>query len=286
MLTTPTRTILHLSDTHILPSADDRSHGVDTMQTLRSAVGRVIQSAVKPDAIVVSGDLANAGELDSYQRLRSVLDEMRDYFGVPVLPAMGNHDKRAAFREALLGEPPSDAPYDNVAWVGGLRVVVLDSTVPGFPYGELEVAQLAWLKNVLAEPASEGTLVVLHHPPIPDPVPVINLLLLRNADALAAAIENSDVLAVLTGHAHHPIAGMFAGRLCFSAPATAYTVDALVADNRLRGVEGPGFGLVQIYDRTVVGSAIHLPADARELYEEQIDEEVLRRWGVVASGLR
>ena len=42
-----------------------------------------------PDAIIVSGDLANGGELDSYRRLRAVLDDARDRFGVPVLAGDG-----------------------------------------------------------------------------------------------------------------------------------------------------------------------------------------------------
>jgi Icc protein len=267
MLTTPTRTIVHLSDTHILPTADDRLHGVDTLANLRLALARLEDQEFRPDAILVSGDLANGGELDSYQRLRLVLDEARASFGVPVLPAMGNHDKRGPFREGLLGQAASSDPYHYVAWIGGLRVIVLDSTVPGAPYGELDEPQLAWLRAELQTPAAEGSVVVLHHPPIPGPVPLINTLLLRNADALAQSIGGSDVLAVLAGHAHHAIAGSFAGVLCFAAPATAYTVDPVAHGAGFRGVQGSGFGLVHLYGRTAVASAVVMPSDGAELYE-------------------
>ena len=71
---TPTHTILHLSDTHILPTDEDRLHGVDTMANLRLALDSVAEHGATPDAILISGDLANGGELESYGRLRGVLD--------------------------------------------------------------------------------------------------------------------------------------------------------------------------------------------------------------------
>jgi 3',5'-cyclic AMP phosphodiesterase CpdA len=274
----PTRTILHLSDTHILPTDDDRLHGVDTMANLRRALDNVTEHGLSPDAILISGDLANSGELESYRRLRGVLDDARARFGVPVLTVMGNHDARASLREGLLGESPSDDPYHYVAWVGGLRVVVLDSTVPGAAHGELGQPQLEWLRAELVQPAPEGTLVVLHHPPIPGPVPIINYLVLQNPEALADAIQGSDVLAVLAGHAHHPICGAFAGVLCFAAPATAYTVDPLAGAATLRGIAGPGFGLVHLYGRTAVASAVALTSDAQELYTHELSPEVISQW--------
>jgi Icc protein len=276
--TNPTRTILHLSDTHILPTDDERLHGVDTMANLRVCLDNVAQHAATPDAIVVSGDLANGGELESYLRLRGVLDEARTRFGVPVLQVMGNHDARAAFRQGLLGEPASDEPYCYVTWIGDLRVIVLDSTVPGAAHGELDQPQLKWLRAQLVDPAPEGTLVVLHHPPIPGPVPIINHLILQNPQALADVIQGSDVLAVLAGHAHHPISGAFAGVLCFAAPATAYTVDALAGGSTIRGVDGPGFGLVHLYGRTAVASAVAVSSGQRELYRHEVSPEVISRW--------
>jgi 3',5'-cyclic AMP phosphodiesterase CpdA len=275
---TPTHTILHLSDTHILPTDEDRLHGVDTMANLRLALDSVAEHGATPDAILISGDLANGGELESYRRLRGVLDAAKARFGVPVLPVMGNHDARGPFREGLLGEPASDDPYCYVTWLGDLRVIVLDSTVPGAAHGELDSAQLDWLRAELVEPAPDGTLVVLHHPPIPGPVPIINFLVLQNPEALADVIQGSDVLTVLAGHAHHPISGAFAGVLCFAAPATAYTVDPLAGGSSIRGIEGPGFGLLHLYGRTAVASAVALTSDPRALYVHDVSPEVISRW--------
>jgi 3',5'-cyclic-AMP phosphodiesterase len=284
LLETPTRTLVHLSDTHILPTPDDRLYGsVDTLANLRDVLDRIAAANLRPDAIIVSGDLANGGEEDSYRRLRLVLDAARERFGAPLFVAMGNHDARGPMRVGLLNEPASDEPYDYVGWVDDLRIVVLDSSVPGSAAGDLDAGQLAWLRSVLSETAAEGTLIVLHHPPMFGPVPVINALVLRNPEALADAIRDTDVIGVLAGHAHHPIVGSLAGVPCFAAPATAYTVDPLTAGMMLRGVEGPGFGVVHLYSRAMVASAVALPTTQRELYQHELSEEVVRRWTGLAA---
>src|SRR5439155_243446 len=80
--------------------------------------------------------------------------------GAQVVWVMGNHDERGAYSQALFGEA-SDAPQDAVYDVNGLRIVSLDSTVPGYHHGELSAEQLAWLADVLADPAPHGPLLAL-----------------------------------------------------------------------------------------------------------------------------
>ena len=89
---------------------------------------------------------------------------------------MGNHDERAAYARGLfdrdlgdhdeLAVPAQDAVYD----VGGLRIVALDTSVPRYHHGELSDEQLDWLADVLTTPAEHGTVLALHHPPIPVPM--------------------------------------------------------------------------------------------------------------------
>ena len=80
---------------------------------------------------------------------------------------MGNHDNRAELRRLLLDEAPSMAPLDRVSMIDGLRIITLDTSVPGHHYGEITAAQLDWLADELATPAPDGTILALHHPPIP-----------------------------------------------------------------------------------------------------------------------
>jgi Icc protein len=47
-------------------------------------------------------------------------------------------------------------PMDRVHNIAGLRVIVLDTSVPGYHHGEISRAQLDWLATTLAEPAPFG----------------------------------------------------------------------------------------------------------------------------------
>jgi Icc protein len=129
------RTLVHLSDTHILPTDDERLQGVDTLRNVRDVLQLVVDSGLRPDALIVSGDLANSGELDSYHRLRSELSACAERLGAELVVAMGNHDARPAFRQGMFDELPTEEPVEYVRWIGGLRVIVMDSTVPGAAYG-------------------------------------------------------------------------------------------------------------------------------------------------------
>lgn len=255
------RTLLHLSDTHILTNDDDRLHGADTLQNLRTALARFDTSGVVLDGVVISGDLADSGDVLGYRRLRSVLDPWLARLGVPMVPAMGNHDRRAAFRQVMLDGAPTDDPVDYVAWIGGLRIIALDCTVPGAPHGETRPEQLAWLRAELATPAAEGTVLVFHHPPTIEPGAQAHMIRLRGADQLEATVRNTDVLAVLAGHVHHPIAGPFGTAFCSAAPAIAYTVDPLaLAAGTLQGIPGTGFNLVRIAEGRAVASTMIVSA--------------------------
>jgi 3',5'-cyclic-AMP phosphodiesterase len=272
------RTLVHVSDTHILPTPADRLQGVDTLQTLEQVLEYVASSGVRPDALVVSGDLANHGELDSYRRLRPLLERCASSLSAQLVVAMGNHDARPGFREGMLDQSPSDEPVEYTRWIGGLRVIVLDSTVPGAAYGEVRADQLDWLRAELESPAEEGTVLVLHHPPVPDSTPMAGLLTLHGAAELEATIRGSDVVGVLAGHAHHAIATAFGGVLCYAAPATAYSVDPLLLEHRtLRGVEGSGFGLARVFDGQMVTLTVAMPSDGRETYRHELDDKVLSR---------
>ncbi|MBV8717761.1 MAG: phosphodiesterase [Chloroflexi bacterium] len=272
------RTLVHISDTHILPTPADRLQGVDTLQTLERVLEYVSSSGVRPDAVVVSGDLANHGEMDSYRRLRPVLERFASSLSAELVIGMGNHDARGPFREGMLDQAPSDEPVEYVRWIGGLRVIVLDSTVSGAAYGEVRADQMDWLAAELTTSATEGTVLVLHHPPVPDSTPLAGLLTLHGAAELAAVIRGTDVVGVLAGHAHHAIATAFGGVLCYAAPATAYTVDPLLLEQRtLRGVEGSGFGLVRIFEGQMVSLTVALPSEGRQTYHHELDDRVLNR---------
>jgi 3',5'-cyclic AMP phosphodiesterase CpdA len=252
----PRHVIVHLSDTHLLGGARSLYGLVDTDSTLLRALAQLERSRMRPEAIVITGDLTDLAEPDAYARLRSIVEPAAERMESRVVWVMGNHDERRAFSAGLLGAE-SEEPQDRVEMVGGLRIVALDTSVPGFHHGELSESQLGWLRGILAEPAVDGTLLALHHPPLPTPVEIMAILELRDQHRLADVIRGTDVRAILAGHMHYGSHGTFAGVPVAVAAATCYTIDSSAEAGSLLGIDGgQAFNLVEIYDDTVVHTIV------------------------------
>lgn len=175
---------IHLTDTHFLPGPDDRLHGIDPAANLRRAIARIRAMAVTPACIVISGDLSNDGESASYHHLRAALAELDATFGVPLLLALGNHDRRVPFRRIILGEANAADESERHYYsrrIGDIGFIVLDSLDTGAIGGLLGAEQLAWLDNELREPAPGGTVVIVHHPILPRGLPRADDYLLADA---------------------------------------------------------------------------------------------------------
>jgi len=256
----PVATLVQLSDIHML--AEGLLHDVvDPMAHLESALASVASAGVPITALVLSGDITDGGAPEAYARVRDVVEPAARRLGARVIPVMGNHDERGAFRAALLPEDPSVdplAPCDQVHRLGGLRVVVVDSTTPGVHGGELTDAQLHRLADELAVPAPEGTVLVLHHPPVPSPMPTMREVGLARPDRLAEVIAGTDVRMVLCGHDHHASCGALAGIPVWIGPATSYRADVFPPPGCFRGVTGSAFTRVDLYPDSAVATAVPL----------------------------
>lgn len=270
----PRHFILHLSDTHLLAGPDPLYGAVDSRANLISLFERLAEAERKPEAIVFTGDLTDKGEPEAYDELRSIVEPAAEQMGAKVIWVMGNHDKRQHFKERLLDEAPDMAPMDRVYEVNGLRIVTLDSTVPGYHHGELSDAQLAWLRSVLSTPAPEGTILALHHPPVPSVQDLTVLVELRHQRDLAAALEGSDVRAVIAGHLHYSTFTTFAGIPVSVASATCYTQDLATPGTRGQDA-GQGFNMIHVYEDSVVHSVV--PLEESSTVGERVDETETRR---------
>jgi 3',5'-cyclic AMP phosphodiesterase CpdA len=253
------KVIVQISDTHI--TAEGALHGaVDTLENLATILAAVEALGTPPDLLLFSGDLADKGEVEAYRRFRTTVEPFAARMAVPALYLPGNHDHRATFRIQLLDAEESDEVADQVVWCGGLRVIALDSTVLGAHHGELDDDQLAWLEDELVEPAPLGTIVALHHPPIPGPSAFLNTLTLRNPERLGKVIAGTDVTLVTAGHAHHASCGALAGVPVWVATASAYQMDVLEAtSSALRGTVGSAFTWIDATAEGAVATHVAMP---------------------------
>jgi Icc protein len=255
----PDHFLLHLSDTHLLARGGRLYDRVNSERHLRELFDELQASGGRPEAIVFTGDLADKGEPDAYDALRAIVEPAAGRLGAQVIWVMGNHDERASFRKHLFGEVPTTNPIDRVYDIGGLRIITLDSTVPGHHHGEVTSAQLDWLAEELSYSAPHGTILAMHHPPLPSVLDLAVSVELRDQPSLAEVLEGSDVRSILAGHLHYSSTGMFAGIPVSVASATCYTQDLNVPVGGTRGRDGArAFNLVHVYANTVLHSVVPL----------------------------
>ncbi|MFI6870333.1 phosphodiesterase [Nocardia sp. NPDC050406] len=204
--------LAHLSDTHFNTRGRSSERAERVMAFLADLPTR-------PDAILVSGDIADEGSAEEYAQARSVLLDA----DLPVLILPGNHDDRALMREVLFGQEPSRQPINQVHRVKGLTLAMLDSSIPGKGEGALDELTYTWLTDLLAAtPAEDSVVLAMHHPPVPIHSTVVDPIRLTNPERLAEIVAGDDrVVGVLTGHAHVPITTVFAGKPLAVAPSVA-----------------------------------------------------------------
>jgi len=277
--------IAHVSDTHLLAGGRPLYGEVNTIEHLGQALEQLERSSAKPQAIVFTGDLADLGEPDAYIRLRELVEPIAARMGAQVIWVMGNHDERPEYSRLLFDEE-SAAPQDRVYDIDGLRIISFDTTVPGYHHGAITDDQLDWLADVLASPAPHGTLLAVHHPPIPTPMlEAMGMLELQDQPKLAEVLRGTDVRAILAGHLHYSTHSTFAGIPVSVASATCYTLDLSAKDRLLSGVDfGQSVNVVHVYDEQLVHSIIPVgdttevsgfPAEAWPQIEAMTPEERL-----------
>lgn len=256
----PTCTLVQLTDLHIVAADEEHPGGVDTAAVLQQALQAVEDAAIAPAALVLTGDLTEHGRPAQYRRLRAIVEPVATRLGAPLVYAAGNHDERAALRQHLLGTPPSAAPLDHVTRVGDLRIVVLDSTVPGHAHGALAPGQLEWLRAALAGPAPAGTVLALHHPPLPSAAPLAAAVpLLRRAE-LADAVTGTDVRLVLAGHTHVVSAGTLGGVPVWTGGPLATTLDPFAPGAALHGLATPSVSRIDLFAEDLITTSVPIGA--------------------------
>lgn len=265
------RLVVQLSDLHIVPEGEQLHGRVDTTQVVADIFESLEVLDTHVDAVLLTGDLADSADPPSYRRLRSLVEPAAERLGTELVYVMGNHDARPAFRHELLGLPATEEPVDRVAWAGGLRIVALDSTVPGEHHGELDDAQLAWLAAELETPAPLGTIVAVHHPPVFSPVPLLQRLTLLEPERLTAVLDGTDALLVVAGHTHHVTTGLLGRVPVWVATATAYQSDVTAPGRVFRGQLGNAFTRIDVVDGQAYPTLVPLSGGTLPLYELDTD---------------
>ncbi|WP_326720084.1 MULTISPECIES: phosphodiesterase [unclassified Streptomyces] len=211
--------LAHISDLHL----DGTERATERAERVRD---RLWGLPGKVDALLVTGDIADHGTEAEYEEAARLLGLRDSTAPFPVLTCPGNHDNRAPYRKALLGEPAADGPVNSVHVFDDAAVLMCDSSIPGRDEGELDEETYAWIEATLDELNGDvPALLAFHHPPVALHHPLPDAYQLRRPRSLAALLERRpEVAGLITGHAHTPAATSFAGRPLVVGPGVTWTL--------------------------------------------------------------
>ncbi len=236
--------LCQISDPHIVPEGTLAYGRVDTGRMLQRCVSKILALPRLPDAVVATGDLTDHGTVEEYERLAELLAPLR----MPLYLVVGNHDDPRALQSVFpqhtyLTGDDGFAQYTVDDFE--VRLIVLDTTVPGAPGGELCDRRLQWLDRTLGE-SDRPTIIAQHHPPFVTGISSMDRMGLTDSAAEAAVIvRHRHVQCIISGHYHRTIQGRFAGTVASVCPSTAHqlTLD-LAPDADIRFTfEPPAFQL-------------------------------------------
>jgi 3',5'-cyclic-AMP phosphodiesterase len=226
--------------------------GCDPVAALSAAVESVLALRPRPDAVLVSGDLAEHAADEEYDLVRELLAPI----DAPIHVLAGNHDDRAALRRHFELPGVNSEPVQYAVECGPLRLVVLDTTRPGEDRGALDEERLSWLDAELGAAPEAPTMLAMHHPPLVTGLPSLDGIGLPAEDrrALAEVVErHRQVRRLVAGHMHRAITGVLAGCAVLAVPSTYMQarLDFLAQD--LHTVPEPaGFAVHALLDGEVI----------------------------------
>lgn len=252
----PTHILAHLSDPHLLADGSLLHGRIDTVDNLRRCLERVEGSGERIDALVLAGDLTDTADPAAYELLRELVEPVARRLGAQIVWTGGNHDERGPLARELFGADTTD-PQDSMIAVRGLRVIAVDTALPGRHDGGLSDEQFAWLASQLEIPAEHGTILVMHHPPIVYRSQWMQLLDFGQVDRLRQTLASSDVRAILSGHLHVPTFGLLGTTPVLVAGGVSYADDAGAPRDQLMAVDGPqSWNLVEVHADQVVATVV------------------------------
>jgi 3',5'-cyclic AMP phosphodiesterase CpdA len=232
--------IAQITDTHISTPGSVNDRYFRTPEHLERADAHLNRLAPRPDVVLATGDLVERGEPAEYTRLRSIVDRL----AMPLYVIPGNHDAREPLARAFAdrGYLPQDGGflhYTVEPWP--VRLIGLDTLLPGQPGGRLCAERLGWLDARLGEAPRRPTVVFMHHPPFVTGMQAMDEMGLEGKAALADVIRaHPQVERVVCGHVHRPMTRRFAGTVATTCPATAHQLALeLVPARRLSVIMEP-----------------------------------------------
>ncbi len=213
--------IAQITDLHVDTDDGFMRSFVDANAKLSAAIDYLETRALRPDVVLATGDLTNDGGTAQY----TILNDLLQALTIPAYLVPGNHDEREGFRSVFADRPwmPASGPIDYVIDDYPIRLIGMDTTVPGRHDGRLEPDQLAWLDAQLVTAPDKPTLLFLHHPPFLTNLWMFDAIRLEGGGDLRAVVErHPQVAQIVAGHVHRPVSYHWGSTVITTSPSTTH----------------------------------------------------------------
>ena len=193
-------------------------------------------NGMRPDVIVITGDLTNEGLVKEYEKARSLVSR---FDAGKIIPISGNHDYRNTgyllFKKYF--------PFQSVNELGDDIVLITVGTArPDRNDGEVGYRQNLWIERTLQKYAKKTKIVAMHHHLIAIPDTGSDQLTVVDAGDVLRTILETGVDLVLCGHKHRPWMWAFGGLTVVNA--------GTATSERVRGLFENTYNIVTINDKT------------------------------------
>ncbi|MEH6525281.1 MAG: phosphodiesterase [Sneathiella sp.] len=222
--------IAQITDMHVVLPDDPMAELYQTAERLAEAVLHLSTTLNKPDMVFMTGDLVNCGKIEEYKLLRKLISPLT----MPVYLLAGNHDDCANLRSVFPDHDylPAEGPLCYALNGGSLRLIALDTNIPGKPQGQLGEAQLAWLDAELTACKDRNAVIFMHHPPFKTGLVTMDAMNLIDADAFGDVVaRHQNIERILCGHLHRGIQTLYKGTVAQTCPSTSHQINLLLGDN-------------------------------------------------------
>ncbi len=241
---------IHMTDLH-LTGTGEHAAGYDTFMITDRALNHAMRLFPDAEFLVITGDLANWGERDAYEKLKARLAEIE----MPVYLMIGNHDNRDNFFSVFGDRHPYALPFAQYTGrAGDYDLVFLDSQTTGTHGGALSPPRLRWLDDTL-EASDRDVLLFMHHHPVAVGAPSLDAKGLANWPDFHAVLarHRNKIRHIFHGHCHTLLQGNVEG-VSFtglrSMSDQAYT--DLKIERAARWYTEPHYGVVLVTPNSLV----------------------------------
>ncbi|MEM7794199.1 MAG: phosphodiesterase [Cyanobacteria bacterium P01_C01_bin.118] len=214
--------IAQISDLHVQIPGKLAYGVVDTNTLVTEAIGHLSKLTPQPDIVVISGDLVQDGTIAEYELLQNMLSPLQ----CPIYLMPGNHDQRENLRQVFASHAYLSNGTPHLSYVVEdypIRMIMLDSILPGKGSGCIDSERLRWLKQTLLAAPETPTLMFMHHPPFATGIPWMDRKPLQGHETLATLIsQHLQVQRISCGHLHRTIYCSWAGTVVSSQPSVVH----------------------------------------------------------------